>query len=587
MFRKLSRLFFLALTSSACAAQSNTGPGVAPAPSSTTGTNATSAPAEPGPSTSAAAGSSVSTAAVLPLPDPLGQAMSLYRKGDFDAALAKYQEILQQKPRSPDAYAGIIRVYLKQKKVDEAARTADQGLALSNAPRIQVAHAEVMFRQGKIEEAEKEWVNVINSGHPEARAYLGLSRVRHAIAMYKAAQALIQRAHELDPVDPDIEEHWVTTLSRSERIRYLEDSLAGENNWDAERRFSTEHYLEYLKERANRKDRPCRLVSKVTATETPLVRLLMDPQHLRGFGLAIELNGHKSSLMLDTGASGILVRRGIAEKAGISKITETRIGGIGDRGTRNGYIGVADSIRIGGLEFQNCPIEVIEGRSVADEDGLIGADVFDDFLVDLDFPDEKLKLSELPKRPGEAQQALALKDEEDEPDTQAEQPSQTGGSTDGKSSPPRRLGPQDRYVAPEMQSYSRVFLFGHDLLVPTKIGDVPYKLFVLDTGAFTNTISPSAAREVTKVGADPDMQVKGLNGSVKKVSSANKAVFAFGHLRQENQDIIAFDTTSLSNNVGTEISGFLGFTMLRLLDIKIDYRDALVDFNYDPKHWHF
>jgi hypothetical protein len=26
----------------------------------------------------------------------------------------------------------------------------------------------------------------------------------------------------------------------------------------------------------------------------------------------------------------------------------------------------------------------------------------------------------------------------------------------------------------------------------------------------------------------------------------------------------------------------LGFVMLRLLDIKIDYRDGLVDFSYDP-----
>jgi len=25
--------------------------------------------------------------------------------------------------------------------------------------------------------------------------------------------------------------------------------------------------------------------------------------------------------------------------------------------------------------------------------------------------------------------------------------------------------------------------------------------------------------------------------------------------------------------------------MLRVLDIKIDYRDALVDFSYDPKRW--
>jgi hypothetical protein len=34
----------------------------------------------------------------------------------------------------------------------------------------------------------------------------------------------------------------------------------------------------------------------------------------------------------------------------------------------------------------------------------------------------------------------------------------------------------------------------------------------------------------------------------------------------------------MSEGEGTEISGFLGFVALRWLDIKIDYRDALVDF---------
>jgi predicted aspartyl protease len=324
----------------------------------------------------------------------------------------------------------------------------------------------------------------------------------------------------------------------------------------------------------------------VTATETPLVRLLIDPRHLRGFGLSVELNGHKSSLMLDTGASGITVKRAIAEKAGISKISASKIGGVGDKGRKDAHIGIADSIKIGGLEFQNCPIEVIEGRSVGDEDGLVGTDIFDDFLVDLDFPDEKLKLSELPKRPGEPEQKLALKDDEDDSDENPETPTDSG-TPDAKNTPPAPSGPQDRYIAPEMQSYSRVYRFGHDLLVPTQIGNVPHKLFLLDTGAFSNAISPAAAREVTKVGLDPDMHVKGVSGTVKKVYSADKAVFQFGHLRQENQDITAFDTTSLSDQTGTEISGFLGFAMLRLLDIKIDYRDALVDFSYDPKHWHF
>src|ERR1019366_5798528 len=34
---------------------------------------------------------------------------------------------------------------------------------------------------------------------------------------------------------------------------------------------------------------------------------------------------------------------------------------------------------------------------------------------------------------------------------------------------------------------------------------------------------------------------------------------------------------------GTELSGFLGFAMLRLLELKLDYRDGLVDLEYDTK----
>ena len=123
------------------------------------------------------------------------------------------------------------------------------------------------------------------------------------------------------------------------------------------------------------------------------------------------------------------------------------------------------------------------------------------------------------------------------------------------------------------------------MLVPTSIGDAPLKLFLLDTGSFTNLISTSAAGEVTKVHGDPRTIVKGINGSVKDVYSADKAVLQFGHLRQQNQEMIAFDLTHISDRMGTEASGVLGFTTLRLLDIKIDYRDGLVDVGYDPKRW--
>jgi len=75
--------------------------------------------------------------------------------------------------------------------------------------------------------------------------------------------------------------------------------------------------------------------------------------------------------------------------------------------------------------------------------------------------------------------------------------------------------------------------------------------------------------------------VTGLSGKVKTVYSADKAVLQFGHLRQENQDLLSFNSDSTSNSVGTEVSGTLGFILLHFLDVKIDYRDDLVDFAYE------
>jgi hypothetical protein len=112
---------------------------------------------------------------------------------------------------------------------------------------------------------------------------------------------------------------------------------------------------------------------------------------------------------------------------------------------------------------------------------------------------------------------------------------------------------------------------------------LPPKLFLIDTGASSNTISPSAAREVTGVSSDPRTTVKGISGSVAKVFRANELTLQFAHLRQKNYDMVAFDTKGLSDSLGTEVSGILGFNLLWSLEMKIDYRDGLVEFRYDPK----
>src|ERR1700682_27143 len=204
-------------------------------------------------------------------PDPLGEARALARKGNFDAAIKKYQQLLQERPKSPDAYAGLTHCYLKKKDVKQAYETVSNGLQVADSWPVRVALGEVYFRQGQIPKAEKEWIDVINSGHQAARAYFGLARVRWAISMNKTAKAFIDKAHGIDPDDPDIKRSWIDTLRRSERIKYYESYLAEANNSDPDERSNIEIYLSYLKEQAKPQDPSCRLVSQVTSTTTPLV----------------------------------------------------------------------------------------------------------------------------------------------------------------------------------------------------------------------------------------------------------------------------------------------------------------------------
>ena len=120
------------------------------------------------------------------------------------------------------------------------------------------------------------------------------------------------------------------------------------------------------------------------------------PSDIRGWGLEVYFNDHKSRLQVDTGASGLYVSRPVAEHAGLKPISRSEASGIGSKGAQGGYIAYADSIKIGGLEFKNCMVQVSDRRNVVDVDGLIGMDVFSNFLVTLDFPWRKLTLGPLP-----------------------------------------------------------------------------------------------------------------------------------------------------------------------------------------------
>jgi clan AA aspartic protease (TIGR02281 family) len=416
-------------------------------------------------------------------------------------------------------------------------------------------------------------------------------------SFYASEQRELRIAHQLDPYDPAIRRQWICTLSTGQRIAELEQYLASPTGDDPEdiRRMKT--YLEALQKRLTEPHKSCRLVSSANSTEIPFAMLMRDATNIRAFGLEVKLNDHNARLEIDTGAGGILVSRSVAQRAGLKPFVETEVGGIGSEGQKKAYAAYADSIKIGSLEFHDCMVEVIDSRNVVDTDGLIGMDVLSGFLVTLDYPIRKLELGPLPPRPTDTgSQVPALhtgEGSEDDEDTLAT--GVTSGSAgqpaakDSAAKPaivsaPTPKGPQDRYIAPEMRSYNSVYRVGHQLMIPTALNKAtnPSKLFILDTGAFSTTISPEAAREVTKLHSNDTIKVTGISGEVKKVYSADNVTFYFASLAQKAVNVVSIDTSNLSKGDGLEISGLIGANTLDQLTMHIDYRDGLVKFDYKP-----
>jgi Tfp pilus assembly protein PilF/predicted aspartyl protease len=497
-----------------------------------------------------------------PLTAPMAGALKLYRTGQFDDAIAAYNAIIPTGgSEAAAAYAGLARVYLEQGNPTEAYVAAQKAVALTpdRAPAI-VALGEVYFRQGKLNEAQTAFSKPLLACDLDARAFLGRYWLYKVSLNWKLAKTNIDQAYKLDPDDPDIQRAYLGMLRGKERIEALQRYLASSTDDDAESRKRLQNELDLLIARSDKQPSACRLITKVNSTEAKLEPLFNDPKNVRGYGLSVKVNGVSSKLLLDTGASGILIDRKIAEKAGVKPIRDIHVGGIGDAGAAAGFLGHADKIQIGELEFDDCLVEVTGARSLISEDGLIGANVFRNFLVDIYMPEHKMKLSELPRYPDQPAGEISL-------DSQSSQ--QTSW--------------HDRYIPPEMKDYTPIFIFGHGLLIPTSVNSSPPKLFLIDTGAFDNSLSLAEAKDVTKVSTEYATEVKGMSGKVKTVYSAANATVQFSNFRQTREDLITIDLTHLSNGFGTEVSGVLGFVMLWMLHMKIDYRDGLVSFSADTR----
>jgi predicted aspartyl protease len=270
------------------------------------------------------------------------------------------------------------------------------------------------------------------------------------------------------------------------------------------------------------------------------------PNDIRGLGLELRINGGRPArLLLDTGASGVFVRQSVVDKAHLTHIGADETWGVGDDGKRNTFDTVADTCQIGALKYKACVIESMEGkgRIAGDEDGLIGPDVFSDYLVEIDFQKKQMHLTPLPERKPIPQE-------------------------------------YDRVLDANGPDFTPVFRLGDHLFVPTTVNSKRRGLFLIDTGSSMSFIDSRFARQSTKIHNDHYTQVTGISGRVKDVFEGDKAVIEFAHYRQTNLDFTALDLNQSPEHQELRMAGILGFPVLAMFRLTLDYRNGLVKFDY-------
>ncbi len=482
--------------------------------------------------------------------DRLQAAKNLYLAGEVKDAITAFLEI----PESEEASYGLVRAYLNQNEIEKAVAEAEKLYKKDSSSGIALtAMGDIEYRLGHFESASLYYKLAVSSGRKFARSYLGIGKVLKSERMMKSSKACIERAFQLDPGDPDIvrEQAFYMKTSPEENAlwrRYLEtalykgpSSLAHTKSWLERREAWSDKKLRHLK------DTPVHTRVKLLHIE--------HYQVYTEYGIKVKINGNKTAkLTLDTGASGIFLKKKFADSARISLYGSTIVGGLGNEGDKESRVGLADTVEIGDLVFENYPVNFFGKDVTLSGDGLIGTDVFEKFHITLDFKKKTMFLDLLPPPPGvEKGESYSLYDYNWQP-----------GSNRKFYTPFRLIGPG--IIVSALMEYK---------------DNEETAQVLLDTGAERNIVSDKIAHQLVHTKYTPN-KFSGVSGEIDGVEKVHRISITCSGVKQISHRTYSFNLDSVSESFGTEISGLLGYPFIKNCTLLIDYRTAMVRIIPDP-----
>ena len=461
----------------------------------------------------------------------------------YDQAVDLYRKCLGENASASDAYYGLVRALLRSHHSQDAIAAADE--ALRRAPGTagtEAAAGMASFRRGDLQKAEEHFRAAVNLDGKYPGGLVGLASIYSTVSKFKTAQQMRLNAFRFSPDDPDLMLAHANTLTGADHIAALEQVLAIYNA-SSEEAHNLRAHIQTDRALGDRKLR--RLVSPYQASRIKMQWIYYDPKRILGAGIRVQINQKQSVLlMLDTGASGISLSPKTAEKAGLEMlhVETTEAKGVGDEQPQQLQRYIASEVRAGDVVFADVPVAIFRSARTADFDGLIGADVFQRFLVTIDF--FKLEMS-LEPRP------------HPEPESSTE--------------------PEDASDTPPA-GFHRAFRFGNHLALFTSVNRSQPRLFLIDSGSSSSLIDSAIAHEVASVYKDERVKVRGIQGKVNDTAIANHVSLVFAGFQQDNSAVYTFNFDKMNDTFGVGLGGVLGFPVLQQLRVSIDYRDGVVRF---------
>jgi predicted aspartyl protease/Flp pilus assembly protein TadD len=466
------------------------------------------------------------------------------REGQYQKAVKIFTDLLAQDPADTRATVGLSFAYLKLQNYvgcyDQARAviTADPGVA-----RAYSLAGVALLRSGFLPDAVDYLIKALRINQREALAIGGLAEIDYYENRARDSYSKAAIAMALDPNEPDYIHIYARASSRLEMFSEAADAyerfLEVAPKTDTERRDRIRGLIQFYRKLTGLN---LHQVSGQRNVEIPFA-LGSDRRPY----MHIKVNGRPAKFVIDTGSGFTVISNDAAKRLRIKPIARGGTSqGVGGTGKFQIVYGLLNNLMLGEARVDYVPcfirhFHTTKDRTEEDQaDGFIGLSVLSNFLTELDYKSQVMRLNRINNS------------------AQPDEPASEGVT-----------------VVPFRTTQNGL------ISVETQLDETHRINAILDSGASSTAVSTAAVERLhmkDKVIKGQTVQVIGAAGVSDNVELLFVRQCQVADLQQKNLRALILDFGAINETSGFEQSGILGGDFLRHFRLRINFNRAQLMF---------